>query len=462
MSVSPTGTTLYTLTATNVTGSVTKSVEVVVNTPVPLPVISSFTASPGTITSGSTTLSWAVTGATTVSIQANVGANPGTVTGTSFSVSPTATTVYTLTATNATGNVTKTTTVTVNAPPPGIAIESLTATPDNVIAGEAVTLSWVVTGADSLWMSSTLGGDVGSMNGRTSVVVYPLGTTRYALTAFSSQFGTVAKSVTVTVGPPPPPPVPVIASFGASPSTIAIGGSTTLNWSVSAADSVSIAASAGASPGAVTGTSVGVSPAADTTYTLTATNTFGSVTRTATVTVTGPTAPVIGSFTATPAFIQAGESSRLDWAVSGADTIAIAADVGASPGPVTGTSLTVTPAATTTYTLTATNTIGSTTAVVPVTIFTPGNGSVVHPRIWITPASLPALRQRAVANDAAWLKLRDDCDAYVTMPIAFPDQDPSGGTINGGYQYLDYLQPATALGLGYQIAKTVDPVRAAR
>ncbi len=178
--------------------------------------------------------------------------------------------------------------------------------------------------------------------------------------------------------------------------------------------------------------------------------------------MTGPSAPTIGSFSASPAFIQAGQSSTLAWTVSGADSISITADVGVSPGVITGSSTAVSPTATTTYTLTATNTIGQTTATVPVTLFTPGSGSVVHPRIWVTPATAANLNTRAAANDPAWIKLRNDCDAYVAMPIQFPDEVQVGNAINGGYQYNDYLKPSEELALGYLSAKTADPVRAAR
>lgn len=76
-----------------------------------VPVISSFAASPTSITSGqSSTLSWNVTGATSLSINQSI----GTVTGTSRSVSPTVTTTYTLTATNAQGSVNSSVTVTIN------------------------------------------------------------------------------------------------------------------------------------------------------------------------------------------------------------------------------------------------------------------------------------------------------------------------------------------------------------
>lgn len=77
------------------------------------PIINSFSPSPPTITVGdSSTLSWTVTDATSVTIDHGVGSVASS-TGT-YSVSPAATTVYTLTATNATGSVTATTTVTVN------------------------------------------------------------------------------------------------------------------------------------------------------------------------------------------------------------------------------------------------------------------------------------------------------------------------------------------------------------
>lgn len=73
------------------------------------PVINSFSASPTTVVSGaSSTLSWSVTGATSLSIDPI-----GTVTGTSTSVSPTATTTYTLRATNSVDTTTSTATITV-------------------------------------------------------------------------------------------------------------------------------------------------------------------------------------------------------------------------------------------------------------------------------------------------------------------------------------------------------------
>ncbi|MBX3737841.1 MAG: hypothetical protein KF715_14190 [Candidatus Didemnitutus sp.] len=418
---------------------------------VPAPTIDSFTATPSTIQSGgSATLAWSVTGADTLTISPDIGA----VTGNSRSVSPTATTTYTLTATNTTGSVTSTATVTVNAST-GPSIDTFTASADSIEVGEAVTLTWTTTKMGSLWMSADAGGDPGSVAPNGSYVAHPQTTTRYTISGWNGDIGAVIyKSVTVRVGPPP---TPTINSFAASPATIAIGSSTTLNWSVANADTVTIVADAGTSPGVVTGNSLPVSPTTTTTYTLTASLGSVSATASATVTVTGPTAPVIGAFYAQPAFIKDGESSTLRWTISGADHVSISPDI----GEVTGDNYTVTPSATTTYTLSATNDIGTSTRTTVVTIYVPGTGSVTHPRIWVTPASLPALVARAQANDPAWIRLRNACDTYVTWRVAYPDEPNASNTICGGYNYYDYALPSYELSLGYMIAKTVDPTRAA-
>ncbi len=79
------------------------------------PVISSFAANPSTITAGQTaTLSWSVSGGTTISIDNGVG-DVSTVT--SKTVSPAQTTTYRLTAANSAGSASAAVTVTVNAAP---------------------------------------------------------------------------------------------------------------------------------------------------------------------------------------------------------------------------------------------------------------------------------------------------------------------------------------------------------
>lgn len=234
--------------------------------PTTAPVISSFTATPTSITSGSSsTLSWSVSGASSLSIDQGV----GTVTAASTSVSPSTTTTYTLTATNVGGSTTASATITVNAPPP--VITSFTATPSNITTGSSSALSWSVTGATSLSVNQGIGTVTG-----TGTVVHPTTTTTYTLTA-TNPGGKVTANVTVTVNAVPP----IIAAFTATPATISIGSSTTLAWNVAGATSLSLDQGVGT----VTGTSTSVTPVATTTFTLTATNAVGGTTATATVTV---------------------------------------------------------------------------------------------------------------------------------------------------------------------------------
>jgi len=75
---------------------------------------------------------------------------------------------------------------------------------------------------------------------------------------------------------------PIINIFSASPSTINQGESSTLTWSVSDADTVTITPGVGTVDSS---DSIPVSPEVITVYTLTATNSAGSVTATTTVTV---------------------------------------------------------------------------------------------------------------------------------------------------------------------------------
>jgi 3D (Asp-Asp-Asp) domain-containing protein len=78
---------------------------------------------------------------------------------------------------------------------------------------------------------------------------------------------------------------------------------------------------------------------------------------------TGP-APTISSFTADPTVVSAGQTVTLSWNASGASYFVVSPQVGA----VRGNSVSVTPKATTTYTLYGTNAYGRSTANVKVTV----------------------------------------------------------------------------------------------
>src|SRR5438046_782943 len=78
--------------------------------------------------------------------------------------------------------------------------------------------------------------------------------------------------------------------------------------------------------------------------------------------------PVIQSLIATPNTITAGSSVRLRWAASGATLFTVTADNGSNPGRVSGNSLVVRPAKTTTYTVTALNTAGESVKTITVPV----------------------------------------------------------------------------------------------
>jgi hypothetical protein len=75
-------------------------------------------------------------------------------------------------------------------------------------------------------------------------------------------------------------------------------------------------------------------------------------------------APSIASFTATPTSVSSGASATLSWDVSNASYVIISPQVGA----VRGTSVTVQPTQTTTYTLYATNQYGRSMTTVTVNV----------------------------------------------------------------------------------------------
>jgi hypothetical protein len=133
VTVSPSSTTTYTLTVTPSSGSgVSQTVTVTVTPKVISPSISSFTATPASITAGaSSSLTAVFTGGTGVITPGNLAITSNA----SVSVSPTSTTTYTLTVTPASGSaITQTVTVTVTASS-GAKITDKLGKPNRVLIG---------------------------------------------------------------------------------------------------------------------------------------------------------------------------------------------------------------------------------------------------------------------------------------------------------------------------------------
>ena len=394
-----------------------------------LPVITGFYADPPVITVGqSTNLVWNAVGAAAVTINptiANVG-NSG-----SLAVQPSATSTYTLIASNGYGSTRAALVVTVNptyAPP---VVSDFEVSPPFVNPGRTATLTWNVSGATNVNIDPGIG-QVASSGSQT---VYPGYTTTYILTA-SNSAGVITDSTILSVtGYPtysvssstyPPYPVypytggssglPVIVAFNMNPPVVSPGEPVQLSWDIAGANTVSIVPGFGsvAPAGSVT-----LTPNADSYYTITATNDFGSVSSTATASVyplpyynysqqTVPEiqepgyevpeqlpslvpapAPIydggsgsdyqnqalvvpdqpkpqlaanlpalmprIVAFNSSPSTVTLGGSSQLRWRVVGATSVSISPDIGFVAGQG---SVTVTPARTTVYTITASNAAG--------------------------------------------------------------------------------------------------------
>jgi phospholipase C len=156
-------------------------------------------------------------------------------------------------------------------------------------------------------------------------------------------------------------------SLTLSPQSINAGEKAMLTWSASNATSVTVDGMSGTL--ALTG-SQQVSPAATTTYHATATGPGGTTETTAMLTVTTPgVPPPTVSITASPATINQGGFTTLNWTSANATTLAIDPDVGldADPFPLTGNS-TVLPQQTTTYTATVTGPSGTASSSVTITV----------------------------------------------------------------------------------------------
>jgi K319L-like, PKD domain/OmpA family len=236
-----------------------------------------------------------------------------------------------------------------------------TADPKQTIAGVPVTLSWKTLNADTVNIAG-----IGNVAVSGSLTVSPTQTTTYTLTARNSTNEETSSVSVAVLGLPTG-----VTLFGceANPPSITAGQPSTLSWSSINADSVSI--EPGIGPVAKTGT-VSVTPLQTTTYTIQATGQGQPATCNITVTV-GAALPVIASFTATPPSINAGQSSTLAWSVQNADSVSISS-LGTVPASGTRS---VSPTATTVYTLTATNKSGSTTRTVTVTVAAGSGGPTI-------------------------------------------------------------------------------------
>lgn len=310
ISVSPSSTTVYTVTGNTMGCSNVNTSTVTVNATPTVNVNSTTICSgnPGTLNaSGATTYNWSPGTGLSATTGASVSANPGS------------TTVYTITGTTGSCSSSQTSTVTV--------VANLTVTVNSMAICVGATATLTASGA------STYTWDTGSNS--TSISVSPASTTVYTVTGSS---GSCSNGNTATV------------TVNALPNVNATAGGT-----VCAGSAASLSASGATSytwmPGGATGSPVIVNPTSTTIYTVTGDD--GTCTNTATTTVNVNALPGIG-VSAVQDTICVGNSTG----ITASGGISYNWSPGTGLSSTTNTTVVANPTITTTYTVTGTDNNG--------------------------------------------------------------------------------------------------------
>jgi phospholipase C len=247
----------------------------------------------------------------------------------------------------------------VTPPGPSQAVIALAVGQSTIVQGQSTTITWKVTNGATFSISPPVASGILPMAG--SATVSPAQTTTYVATATDANGKAATSSIMVTVVPQGSAPS---ITLSLSPNVVAAGQTTTLTWASTNSTSVVISPSIlgdDVTSAALSGSAAVVVPST-TTYTATATGAQGvTASASATVNILGVT------LVATPSKIGPGQTAALSWTSSNAATLSIDQGIGAVNGP--NGSLSVSPAATTIYTITATN--GTATATATATVNAP-------------------------------------------------------------------------------------------
>ena len=374
--VSPTTDTTYTITATGPGGTVSTTVTITVRSPFSIDQFSSdsYCVIPGS----SVNLSWANTNAETATITnsstgATVAVNPSGGTR-NFTVNNPTTFTLTVTHTGCSGVESLTRQLTVNTT--AVPTATFQANPTDIELGNTTTLQWTSTNASTVTItpspvagSGMSGPQTVAPSGSLTITPTAVNLIGYTYTLTVTNNGCSSQTITLTavvrVRPVPvAPPCPNVLSFTAD-SCVASGGNSTLRWTVSDADTVTITGPGFNQSFPTTSGSMVVSPTADSTYTLTATRS-GSCTpasppapTTASVLVRITRTPTVSNFVASPSMIDAGQTTRLSWNessnVSSVRITSSGGDTNTYTIPPGQRFLDVRPSATANYTVTVTN-----------------------------------------------------------------------------------------------------------
>lgn len=395
-SVSPTSTTTYSVVGNNAAGSsASASTTVTVNQPPTC----SLTPSPSTINrGGSSTLTASCTPAATSYVWTNTGFSSSAPSG---SVSPTTTATYSVVGQNAAGaGDSASATVTVNQPPTC----TLTPSPSTINRGGSSTLTASCTPAATSYVWTNTGFGSSAPSGSVS----PTTTDSYSVVGQNAAGDSAPASATVTVNQPP------TCSLSALPTTINLGGSSTLTASCSPAATLYSWTNSGF---ASTASSGSVSPTSTVTYSVVGTNAAGDSTS-ASVTVTVNQPPTC-TLSASPTTINRGESSTLTTTCTPAATSYSWTN---APFSTTTSSGSVSPTTTTTYSVQGSNASGTGSS-------TSATVTVNQPALPVcTLTATPALINLGETSDLA-TSCTPAATSYVWTNTTFASS-ASGGTVS--------------------------------
>ncbi len=221
--------------------------------------------------------------------------------------------------------------------------------PSTINAGSNTTLGWSSSGATSCV------GNAGNPIATSGSLTFAPASTRTITVTCSDGVTSRSGSATVVVVQPQPG-----LSVSVSPSTIAAGQATTMSWS---AVNVSSCVGDGGNPVALSG-SVTFVPSSTRTVTVSCSGSYGSIARSATVTVYQP--PTL-NVSISPSTIIQGEAATMTWSSSGASSC-----TGNAGNPINpNDSLVFYPSETSTYTLNCSGPGGSTSSSATVTVLPP-------------------------------------------------------------------------------------------
>ena len=372
----------YTITATNSGGSTTATISITINDQAPTALSYTTVAAvytrdeviaPNLPTVTGSVVSWSVSPALPAGLTLNT--TTGAITGTPSTIQTAAS--YTVTATNTGGSTTATLSITVNDQAPtalSYVTTSAVYTRDAVIASNlpmvtGTVVSWSVSPA--LPAGLVLDTTTGAISGTPSTVQ---AAAQYVVTATNSGGSTTA-TLSITVNDQ----APTALSYGTAAAiytrdvviaanTPTVTG-TVISWSVSPALPAGLTLDT--TTGAITGTPSALQAA--TSYTITATNSGGSTTATLSITI-NDLAPSALAYDTTAAVYTRDAAiianrptvtgSVVSWSVSPALPAGLVLDT--ATGEISGTPSTV--QAATSYLVTATNSGGSTTATLSITV----------------------------------------------------------------------------------------------